>query len=341
MTKKLFSNLLVSLISIVLILAVAEVVMRFAWQMGGWVKRPIYRKSSNPYLRYELVAGANEERIRINSGGFRGPEYSFKKPAGTFRILMLGDSETFSYLLEEKDSLASQLETLLNKKPSDKRYEVLNFGVEGYCTLQELEQLKVKGLKYEPDLIILNYCMNDPEPGEYYFSDTFLMRHSALVRYFSFSFKKAYIKKERKRKNINTEIDNYYYYYQPKYFLPAKNAILEMASIAQTRGGKLVVVIFPVSSLMVKNFKDDYPYKPMHQIIASIPSKSIVFIELIDEFNRLGLTPEQVAINYKYDESHKNPASLKVSALYIRDRLVSEGLLPKNSVETVPDRKQK
>jgi len=295
--------------------------MRFSWEMGGWVKRPIYRRNPNPYLRYELVPGAKTLNISINSDGFRGPEYSIPKPANTFRILMLGDSETFSFMLAQNDSLAAQLENQLNQKSGPVHYEVLNFGVEGYNIFQELEMLKTKGLKYKPDLIILNYVLNDPEPGEYYFQKTFFMRHSALVRYFSYRIKKALIRRERKRLNIKTEVDNYYYYHRPKYFIPVKEAMLEMADIAVKRGNKLVVVIFPVSSIEVKDFKENYPYRKIHELVKSINSDNIIFIDLMDEFNRLGLTPQGVAINYKYDESHKNAPALKISAQYINGLL--------------------
>jgi len=321
-------NISISVISVFIILAGAEIIMRFAWKMSGWVQRPIYQKSTNPYLRYELLPGIKFDNLSINSDGFRGPEYSIPKPANTFRIIMLGDSETFSYMLPQGDTLASQLENLLNQKSSSLHYEVFNFGVEGYGTLQELEQLKAKGLKYNADLIILNYVLNDPEPGEYYFNKAFLMRHSALVRYFSYRIKKALIRRERKKLGIKTEIDNYYYYHQPKYFIPTKKAILEMADIARRQSRKLVVVIFPASSIMVKDFKENYPYQALHTLIKSIDSDNIIFIDLIEEFNRLGLTPQEVAINYIYDESHKNASALRVSAQYIYDLLKPNQLIP-------------
>jgi len=301
--------------------------MRFSWEMGGWVKRPIYRKSSNPYLRYELIPNAKSGNISVNSDGFRGPEYSLTKPVNTFRIIMLGDSETLSFMLAQSDALAAQLESLLNKKSGLMCYEVLNFGVEGYNIFQELEMLKTKGLKYNPDLIILNYVLNDPEPGEYYFKETFFMRQSALVRYFSYRIKKALIRRERKRLNIKTEVDNYYYYHDPKYFVSVKEAMLEMADIAGGRGNKLAVVIFPVSSIMVKDFKENYPYWPLHKLVKGINSSNIIFIDLIDEFNRLNMTPQSVAINYIYDESHKNAAALKISAEYIYGILKSNRVI--------------
>lgn len=329
MKKNIIINALVAITSIVIVLFTAEIIMRFAWQMGGWVERPIYRRSLNPYLRYELVPGAREEnRISINSDGFRGPDYPVKKPSGTFRILMLGDSETFSFMLQEKDTLPRQLEDMLNKNSTSMRYEVLNFGVEGYGTFQELEMLEAKGLKYHPDLIILNYVLNDPEPGEYYFDKSFLMRKSALVRWFVFRIKKSMIKTERKKLGINTEIDNYFYYHQPKYLMPVKHAFREMAGISRSLGNKLIIVIFPTSSIMVKDFKENYPYWPLHKLVKNTPSDNIIFVDLIEEFNRLNLTPQDVSINYKYDESHKNPAALSAAAQHIYNILKSNKIIP-------------
>ena len=302
--------------------------MRFAWEMGGWVKRPIYKKSPDPYLRYELVPNAKSDRISINSDGFRGPEYPSNKPENTFRIIMLGDSETFSFMLQEADTLPSQLQEVLNRNANRLHYEVLNFGVEGYNTFQELEQLKTKGLNYNPDLIILNYCLNDPEPGEYYFDKTFLIRHSALVRYFSYRIKKSMIKKERKKLNLRTEVDHYYYLHQAKYFSRVESAVSEIADIANSRGSKLVMVIFPTSSTDVKGFKEDYPYWKLHKLVENIGNKNIIFVDLIEEFNRLGMGPREVSINYDYNESHKNPKALKASADFIYNTLRTNNLIP-------------
>lgn len=328
MKKNLLTNIGVLAVTVIAVLFTAEIIMRFAWEMGGWVKRPIYRKSPDAFLRYELVPNTKEDRISINSGGFRGREYSFSKPADTFRIIMLGDSEVFSFLLNGSEVLSEQLESVLNKNSKSLHYEVLNFGVEGYNTFQELEQLKTKGLKYNPDLIILNYCLNDPEPGEYYFEKTFLMRHSALVRYFSYRIKKSMIKRERKKLNLRTEVDHYYYLHQPKYFSRVENAVSEIADTAKLRGSKLVLVIFPTSSTDVKDFKENYPYGKLHKLVKGIQNKNIIFIDLIEEFSRLGMGPREVSINYDYNESHKNPKALKASAEFIYNTLKADKLIP-------------
>ena len=44
-----------------------------------------------------------------------------------------------------------------------KRYEVLNFGVVGYTTKQEIEKSKTSGLKFSPDIVMIAYFNNDFE----------------------------------------------------------------------------------------------------------------------------------------------------------------------------------
>lgn len=308
----------VSIGAVVLLLAAGEIGLRLFWEMSPSVRRAFYQRSNDPFIRYELIPNTVVSgRIRINSGGFRGPEVTIEKPKGVFRILMLGDSEIFSYLLPEDAPLPRQLEKLLNEESRNLKYEVINAGVEGYNTLQELEVLKYKGLKYSPDLVILNYVLNDPEPGEYFFGDNFFARNSATYRYFMNRVKKAMIKANRKKLGIKTEVDEFYYLHSGARLRNVQNAIIEMADILRKRNIKLIVNIFPTSSLSVKDFKENYPYRPLHALIKSIKDDNIIFVDQIDEFNRLGMTPQGVSINYQYNESHKNGAASAVMAEYL------------------------
>ena len=87
-----------------------------------------------------------------------------------------------------------------------------------------------------------------------------------------------------------------------------------MAAMLGERKIKLVVNIFPVSSLAVKDFKENYPYGHLHKMIKDITHKNIIWVDAIEEFNRLGMTPQEVSINYQYNESHKNAKALGVMA---------------------------
>jgi hypothetical protein len=92
--------------------------------------------------------------IEINSDGWRGPETSLQPAPGTLRIALLGDSfiEAFEVPFEQTvgEVIERQLSPLL-KRP----VEVLNFGIGGYGTSQELLTLQHEVWKYSPHLVLL------------------------------------------------------------------------------------------------------------------------------------------------------------------------------------------
>jgi lysophospholipase L1-like esterase len=134
--------------------------LRAALPRGG-ARSVILRESDSPILRYELVPGANTHawgsRVRINSAGFRDREYTESKPADTHRIVVIGDSITFGDHVDASESYPEQLETILRRDGT----EVLNLGVGGYDTLQEVALLDRLGLAYDPDLVLVGFCIND------------------------------------------------------------------------------------------------------------------------------------------------------------------------------------
>ena len=95
--------------------------------------------------------------------------------------------------------------------------------------------------------------------------------------------------------------------HQPKYFQRVEGAIREIAEISRAAGNKLAVVIFPVSSLMVPDFKEGYPYSGIHALVNGIRSDDILFIDLIEEFNRLNLTPQGYPSTTSTTKATKTP----------------------------------
>jgi lysophospholipase L1-like esterase len=93
-------------------------------------------------------------RISISPLGLRDPRGSYAKPAGTYRILLLGDSFIEATQVQADEMIARRLEVALNQGAPN-RVEVINAGVGGYSTGQELLLLEEEGVKYEPDLVVL------------------------------------------------------------------------------------------------------------------------------------------------------------------------------------------
>ncbi len=94
--------------------------------------------------------------ISINSSGFRGPETSKTKAKNIFRIAVLGDSFIEALQVDEADSFCNQLQEILNQTaPANRKYEVINCGVSGYGTAQELLMLQNHVLPLGPDAVLL------------------------------------------------------------------------------------------------------------------------------------------------------------------------------------------
>ena len=98
--------------------------------------------------------------VSINRFGLRGPETTIEKPDGVTRIAVLGDSFMEALQVDWEQSFCGQLESLLNLEHPDKqcgRVEVLNFGVSGYGTAQELLMLKHYVWQFSPDIVLLGF----------------------------------------------------------------------------------------------------------------------------------------------------------------------------------------
>lgn len=67
----------------------------------------------------------------------------------------------------EEQTYARQLEHLLNDADSRRTHEVLNLGLAGLNLRAILQRLEAIGLRYEPDLIVYGWTVNDIEGPAY------------------------------------------------------------------------------------------------------------------------------------------------------------------------------
>lgn len=90
--------------------------------------------------------------------------YSTKKDRDVFRIITLGDSFTSGLFVKTKDNYTEILEDLLNETLSCKNFktvEVINLAVPGYDISYAAERFRLRGQKYDPDLVLWLLIEND------------------------------------------------------------------------------------------------------------------------------------------------------------------------------------
>jgi lysophospholipase L1-like esterase len=121
----------------------------------------LYRRSDDPELVYEPVPGSAVEmeygRAAFNSAGMRDDREFTTEHGERARVVMLGDSLVWSEFVAVEDSLPRRTEEALGRE----RFEVLGFGVTGYDTTQEAAWYERAARAFEPDVVVLVWCMND------------------------------------------------------------------------------------------------------------------------------------------------------------------------------------
>ena len=175
--RNLFAKLVLIVFSLLLVALLLECALRVAfyhskdfsmemWKYAVLMKRPV----SDPKLSFVHEPNTDGflmgQDVKINSEGLRDNEYSLAKASRReSRILVLGDSTSLGWgvpRLKRQPRYCRGIEC--RDVPGYERFEVINSGVGNYDTVQEVTYYKTRGRDFHPDLIILAYFINDPEP---------------------------------------------------------------------------------------------------------------------------------------------------------------------------------
>jgi lysophospholipase L1-like esterase len=178
-TRKIRDVIVISIIIFIIFFMIGEFFARI-------LKEPtsIFIKSENEKLVYEL----NEYYEDINSFSMRDKEFDKNTIKYLYKIAVIGDSHSYSTKVKKvEETFPYQIEEYINSSVEKKIVKVINFGVPGYNTAQELEVLKSKALMFNPNLIILQYSINDTHvcnyiQPEYKSLNTLIHKSRFLVR---------------------------------------------------------------------------------------------------------------------------------------------------------------
>lgn len=174
---RLLPNVLLFALTILIVITVSEVVARFLYKQKYVVfeLHGIHRVSPSEEVVYDLNPNASlsffykdqNEQINymVNSLGLRGKEIPEKKPDDVVRVAVLGDSVTFGVRVDQRNIYTTKLENLLNDWAREtgypKRFEVLNPSACGWNTFNEVSWLKNVGVNLKPDVVLVQFSMND------------------------------------------------------------------------------------------------------------------------------------------------------------------------------------
>lgn len=117
----------------------------------------------HPHRHGWFIADGEKIPVHTTPAGFRDREHTLDKPDGVYRIAVLGDEYSEAMAVKLTQTWWWQLPARLQQcgfQP-DKLVEVLNFGVGGYGTAQEYVMLETQAMRYQPDLVLLEFSPSD------------------------------------------------------------------------------------------------------------------------------------------------------------------------------------
>lgn len=114
----------------------------------------------NPGLARATWKARAGEDYPINTIGLRGSEIT-SKPAGTKRIVLVGDSVLFGWRLSAEEMLDRQLRELLADRTFPGQYEVATVALPGWNTVDQDAFLRSHLARLDPDYVVWSLLRND------------------------------------------------------------------------------------------------------------------------------------------------------------------------------------
>jgi hypothetical protein len=248
-----------------------------------------------------------------NTRGYRDLEHALAKPAGTRRLLSLGDSFAWGAGLQLEDAYPQRLARSLTRRRRE-TWEVVNLALPGMGTVDHAAQLAGEGFAYQPDVVLLGYVLNDCE------DDAAALRRaagwlegagpspspldrSALLRLVR---RRIWATRENRRR-----VSGYRSLYEENApgWIEGRAALEKMGRLCRERGVPWVVAIFP---LFGNPLDDSYPFAAIHQKVSYEASKAGArVVDLLPVYR--GLRSDLLVVDGADDE-HPNEIAHRIAA---------------------------
>lgn len=261
------------------------------------IQRGRFQLSPNPRLGYEPAPldyqgdemAFHDYRGASNRLGYRDRDHELAKPAGTYRVVVLGDSIGAGLGVSRcEDTFPAILEASLRRAGRD--VEVLNFSVSGYNTRQEVETLEDKALAFDPDLVLLQYCLNDRAHDDGNILGTLLEQELASSALPSARLAPVYLRSALLR-FVRFRVLPHERPSLPRDLAPyleavaadtSADALLELGALSRRLGFEVLVALFPAVDEL-----EPYRYGSEHAWVrAAAAAAGLPFFDLLETFQR-------------------------------------------------------
>ena len=274
----------------------------------------------------------NDSVVKLNNFGFRDIDWKIEKDPGTFRIAAIGDSFTFGQGVKFNEIFPERLKQALNTTEAKnafldgcklsvrcirsvpEEFEVFNFGQSGYSTADELRLVKEKVLDFKPDLLLVGFVLNDPDPGdnqigayppEYGLVLPFGLEHQLEMKSYLYSFIKDRWNRILEKYHFK---QSYYEWqrilYNPKWepWVKERAALNGFAELSKANKIPVIVAILP----SMFDFKN-YPYAGEHRLIEkTISEYGFRVVDLFPYFKDEDAEKLRVTVSDSHPNGHAN-----------------------------------
>lgn len=319
--KNSFYNLSTVFISIIIVLLFIEIFLNIKnriildydiemWKYAKKLKEPHNNKKINHIHKKNSSAILQDTKISINSYGFRGSNFNLNDwNEADKKILFLGSSVTLGWGVDEDYTLTSNIEKLAKK--DGKNWEIINTGVGNYNTQRYINSYFEFYDKFNPNVIIVQYFINDAEILTNERGNFFIRNFHLGVEVWKYI---SLLKDDLKDSNI-------FDYYNSVYEVEKNKNIVEkelekLKKHCDFRKIDCILVFTPDFKLM-----KEYDLRFINKYIEEICTKlNIPFFDLTNKFHDFDTNK---ITNVEYRDRHPNVEGHKVMANSIYNYLIN------------------
>ncbi len=268
------------------------------------------------YLRWtmkpDLDLRWNGTVFRTNHLGLRSSEIAPEKPAGTYRIVVLGSSNTMGYGVDNEQMYLYLLERWLNEQVGPSlRAEIVNLAVSGDSPSRRLYRLQQEARRFDPDWLLCDVSLFDP-----YLEDRHI--HAALQRGLPIPF--DFVREAVGRTGVSPadSFDAFREKFHGESERMLDHVYAGWSAESKRMGIPMTLVILPRA-----DSKDKSPR--LHRYILSLADRhGLDYLDITDAFDALDVE------EFRISDWDKHPNARGHRAIFeaIRDALARRGDLP-------------